>query len=136
MAKDLRKKKGGPIATGKFSVDESRMYLTAGIICFHIVPLFFVFMGEMGQQILVSVFLTTMNPLMIFAICTFHSCRLGFCFRFPLIMTLLGALSIVMYYNIFAQSVLTSAFLFGTVYLILCFASELLGGFLKKLIGG
>lgn len=135
MAKDL-KKKGGPIATGKFSVEASRSYIVAGIVSFHILPLFFVFMGEMGQQILVSLFLTTMNPLIIFAICTFHACRLGFCFKFPLIMTFLGALSIAMYYNIFAGSVLSSVFLFGIVYLILCFASELLGGFLKKIIGG
>lgn len=136
MAKDLKKKKGGPIATGKFSVDESRMYLMAGIICFHIVPLFFVFMGENGQMILLSVFLTTLNPLIIFSICTFHACRLGFCFKFPLIMAMLGALSIGMYYNAMSENLIPSVVLFFAVYIILCLASELLGGFLKKFIGG
>ena len=135
MARDLRKKKGF-IATHKFSVEESKSYIIAGIISFHILPLFFVFMGEAGQQILVTLFLTTMNPIIIFAICTFHACRLGFCVKFPLIMTFLGALSIAMYYNYLAGAVLTSTVIFGLVYLILCFASELLGGFLKWYIGG
>ena len=135
MARDLRKKKGF-IATHKFSVEESKSYLMAGIISFHILPLFFVFMGEAGQQILITLFLTTMNPLIIFSICTFHAFRLGFCVKFPLIMTFLGALSIAMYYNYLAGAVLTSTLIFGIVYLVLCFASELLGGFLKKFIGG
>lgn len=136
MAKKSLKEKRGPIATGKFSVEESKIYIVAAIICFHIIPLFFVFMGEMGQQILLSVFIATINPLIVFSICCFRACRLGFSFKFPLIMALLGGLSIGMYYNYLAEAVLTASVLFFLVYLILALASELLGGFLKKVIGG
>ena len=136
MAKKSLKKNNRPIETGKFSVETSKMYIAAGIICFHILPLFFVFLGETGQQILITVFLTSLNSLMLFCICMFQAFRLGFCFKFPLIMAVLSAASIAMYYNYLGEAALTSAVLFFIVYLVICFLAELLGGFLKKMIGG
>lgn len=137
MARRSLKKRSGPIATGKFSLEDSKMYVAAGLICFHILPLLFVFMGEAGQQILMSVFLTTLNPILVFCICCFHACRLGFCVKFPLIMGFVSALSIIMYYNGIANGMgLITFVLFLIVYMIFAFGSEAVGGFIKKLIGG
>lgn len=136
MAKKSLKKKSGVIAKEKFSMETSKMYVAAGIICFHILPLAFIFMGEAGQQILMTVFLATLNPLMIFCICLFHAFRLGFCFKFPLIMTVLSAMSVVMYHDYLDGGVLMAGMVFFIVYAVLCFVAELFGGFLKKLIGG
>ncbi|MDO5399206.1 MAG: hypothetical protein Q4G33_14910 [bacterium] len=137
MARKSLKKKGGPIATGKFSMDDSKMYVAIGLICFHILPLFFVFMGQAGQTILMTVFLTTLNPILIFCICCFHACRLGFCVKFPLIMGVVSSLSILMYYNGIAEGMgLITCVLFLIVYMIFSFGSEAVGGFIKKLMGG
>ena len=137
MARKSLKKKGGPIATGKFSLDDSRLYLIITIVCFHILPLFFVFMGQTGQQILMTVFLMTLNPILIFCICCFHACRLGFCFKFPALVGAISALSVVMYYNGIAEGMgLITLVLFLLVYMLFSFGSELVGGFIKKLIGG
>jgi hypothetical protein len=135
--KSLKKKDGGPIRTGKFSVDESRVYITAGIICFHILPLLFVFMGETGQQILLNLFLVIMNPMFLFCLCCFHACRLGFCVKFPLLMGVLSTLSVMMYYSgMDAKSKIITVFTMMIVYMVFAFCSELIGGFLKKVIGG
>lgn len=137
MARRSLKKRSGPIVTGKFSLEDSKMYVAAGLICFHILPLLFVFMGEAGQQILMTVFLTTLNPILVFCICCFHACRLGFCVKFPLIMGFVSALSIIMYYNGIADGMgLITFVLFLIVYMIFAFGSEAVGGFIKKLIGG
>lgn len=137
MARRSLKKRGGPIATGKFSVDDSKMYIAAGLICFHILPLFFVFMGAAGQTILMSVFLMTLNPILIFCICCFHGCRLGFCVKFPVMMGVISALSILMYYNGIAEGMgLITLVLFLIVYMVFSFGAEAVGGFIKKLIGG
>ena len=137
MSRKSLKKKGAPIATCKFSLDDSRMYICAGLICFHILPLLFVFMGETGQQILMTVFMTTLNPILIFCICCFHACRLGFCVKFPLLMGFVSALSIIMYYNGIADGMgLITFVLFLIVYMVFAFGSEAVGGFIKRLIGG
>lgn len=137
MANKLKKKGGGPIACSKFSLEESKMYVVATLICFHILPLLFVFWGETGQNILVSVFMLVLNPLLIFSVCCFHACRLGFCFKFPALSGALAALSILMYYDGIAPEMkLVSTFIALIVYLIIAFASELMGGFFKKMIGG
>lgn len=137
MARKSLKKSGGPIATGKFTVEDSKMYIAAGLICFHILPLLFVFMGENGQAILMQVFLMTLNPIMIFCINCFHGCRLGFCVKFPVMMGFISALSILMYYNGIAEGMgLVTLVLFFLVYVVMAFGAEAVGGFIKKLIGG
>ena len=145
MAKRDLRKKGGPIVTGKFNMEESRLYVMIGIIYFHIVPLVFVFMGGMGQQILQSIFLDKLNPIMIFCLCCFHATRLGFCFKFPGIISILSSLSLFMYYslgNVYGLGETNPGLgivifvMFTLVYVLFAFASELIGGFIKKLLGG
>ena len=137
MARRSLKRKSGPIATGKFSLDESKMYIAIGLICFHILPLFFVFMGESGQILLTQVFLMTLNPILIFCINCFHGCRLGFCVKFPVMMGFISAVSILMYYNGIAEGMgLVTLVLFLIVYMIFAFGAEAVGGFIKHLIGG
>lgn len=137
MARKSLKKKGGFIETSKFSMEDSKMYIAAGIICFHILPLFFVFMGEMGQTILWQVFWTMLNPILIFCICCFHGCRLGFCVKFPLITGIIAAMSVVMYYqSAEAVGMVAGVLISVGVYMILAFGAEAVGGFLKRVIGG
>lgn len=134
MARDLRKKRG-PIDTAKFSFEDSKTYLYAVAICFHILPLFFAF-TEWGQGMLTTVFWTTLNPILIFIICLVHGMRLGFCFKFPLITGVLSGVSPALYYAIFASSFLVGFFVSAVVYTVLALIAELFGGFVKKLIGG
>jgi len=145
MAKRDLRKKGGPIATGKFSMEDSKLYVIVGIIYFHILPLVFVFMGEMGRQILQSVFLDKINPIILFCLCCFHAVRLGFCFKFPGIISILSSLSLFMYYglgNVYGvgdshpELGFVIFLMFTIVYILFSFISELIGGFIKKVIGG
>lgn len=137
MAKKSLKRKNGFIEKGKFSIETSKMYIAAALICFHILPLFFVFMGETGQNILWQVFWTLLNPILIFCICCFHACRLGFCVKFPLITGILATMSVVMYYSSSEPSGMIAAALISIgVYMILAFGAEVVGGFLKRVIGG
>lgn len=137
MARKSLKKKRGFIETSKFSMEDSKMYIVAAIICFHILPLFFVFMGETGQTILWQVFWTLLNPILIFCICCFHACRLGFCVKFPLITGVLAIMSVIMYYqSAEATGMVAGVMISVGVYMILAFGAEAVGGLLKRMIGG
>lgn len=140
MAKKIRKglneKKGGIIVTGKFSIEEAKMYIAAALIMFHIIPLFFVFWGEMGRLLLLQIFMFMLNPLFIFCVNMFHAIRLGFSFKFVGIVAALSTLSIFMYYEVEPGMLFQTVFLCFCVYLIFAFVSEILGGMIKKLLGG
>ena len=67
MSKNRRKslKKEPVIPKTDFSFYESKIYIIATIIMFHIVPLVFVMMGENGQLLLLQFFLMMLNPMFI-----------------------------------------------------------------------
>ena len=67
MSKNRRKplKKEPVISKTDFSFYESKIYIIATIIMFHIVPLVFVMMGENGQLLLLQFFLMMLNPMFI-----------------------------------------------------------------------
>lgn len=128
-------KKSGIIATGKFSMETAKMYMAAALLTFHIVPLFFVFMGENGKAILLQMFLYMLNPILLFAIGFFYGVRNGFDFKFPLLFTVISTASVAMYYdfgdaNHFALALMLSL----CVYLIFAFVSTVVGGFVKKFL--
>ncbi len=64
MSKNRRKslKKEPVIPKTDFSFYESKIYIIATIIMFHIVPLVFVMMGENGQLLLLQFFLMMLKP--------------------------------------------------------------------------
>ena len=134
MAKDLKKKRG-PIETAKFSFEDSKTYLYAVAICFHIIPLFFTF-TQWGQGLLTYVFLDKLNNILLFIICLLHGMRLGACFKFPLITGVLAGLSPALYYAVFKSDFLLGFVWWGIVYCVMALISEFFGGFVKKLIGG
>ena len=87
MSKNRRKplKKEPVISKTDFSFYESKIYIIATIIMFHIVPLVFVMMGENGQLLLLQFFLMMLNPMFIALSGLIYGIKQGFNFKFPLL---------------------------------------------------
>ena len=135
MKKNPLKKQTGIIVRGDFSLDSAKYYIVAALIMFHILPLFFVFMGENGQVILATVFMLTLNPIFLFAVGFFYAVRNGFDFKFPLMLTVIAAASLLMYYGYgAAENAIMTLLVTGITYLILAYGSAVLGGFVKKFL--
>lgn len=125
----------GIIRRGEFSMDDSKTYIIATIVMFHIVPLFFVMMGENGEAILLQFFLMMLNPMFIAITGLIYGIKKGFNFKFPIFMAIIAAVSIPMYYSFeAAQFLLTTTLIEMLVYAIFSFASTVIGGFVKKLM--
>ena len=131
------KKIGSFLPVSKFSMENAKLYVIAVIICFHILPMIFVFMGPTGQSVLLNMFMFMINPMLIFGISFFYGVRLGFEWKFPLIFGILSTASIVMYYNFSDMNyLLLSAILCAVVYTLFAYLFALFGAFVKKLMGG
>lgn len=131
------KKNGSLLPTAKFSMENAKLYLAAILICFHILPMIFVFMGPTGQSVLLNMFMFMVNPMLIFGISFFYGVRIGFEWKFPLISGILATASIVMYYNFDSMNYLIlSAMLCAIVYTLFAYLFVLFGAFIKKLLGG
>ena len=140
MAKKLRKSLNEDnhiIKRGKFEMETAKMYLVISLLVFHIAPLIFVFMGPVGLATLMNVFLYTVNVIFLFGIGIFYGIRIGFNFKFPLVMLVVSILSYVFYYNsaaLFTDAnhyVATGVITF-IVYAVFSFFSVALGGWLKR----
>lgn len=138
MSKKARRKKIKPegiVRTNDFSVDDSKVYLIAAIVMFHIVPLFFVMMGENGQLLLLQFFLMMLNPMFIAITGLIYGIKKGFNFKLPLFIAIIAAVSIPMYYHFENAGYLMQTFLIETiVYMIFAFAATFVGGFVKKIL--
>ena len=125
------------IRRGKYSTEESKVYLIVAIIVFHILPLMFVFMGEAGAIIMQTTLLYTVNVLFLFGIGTFYGIRIGYNFKFPLILTVISFMSYIIYYSsgyIFESIyyyVMTGVITF-IVYALFSFFSTAFGGWAKR----
>lgn len=129
------KKETGSIVKGSFGLDSAKYYIVAALIMFHILPLFFVFMGENGQVILATVFMLTLNPIFLFGVGFFYTIRNGFDFKFPLILTVIAAASLMMYYGYAAaENAVITLLVTGITYLVISYVSSLLGGFVKRFL--
>ena len=118
-------------------MENAKLYLAAILICFHILPMIFVFMGPTGQSVLLNMFMFMVNPMLIFGISFFYGVRIGFEWKFPLISGILATASIVMYYNFDSMNYLIlSAMLCAIVYTLFAYLFVLFGAFIKKLLGG
>lgn len=129
------KKKNDIVVTGRFAMDSAKMYIVAAILMFHIIPLFFVFMGENGRVILAQFFMYTLNPIFLFAVGFFYSIRNGFDWKFPLLLTVISTISIVMYYDFeTAYNVALGFSVSLCVYAVFAYLSSVLGGFVKRFL--
>lgn len=127
------KKRNGLVITGKFEMEKSRIYIMISLLMFHIAPLFCVFMGETGKSFL-PILMIVLNPIFLFMIGLFYAVRNGFDWKFPLITTVLSAISIVMYYDFETiYNAVLSFMVFICVYAIIVFVATVLGGILRRM---
>lgn len=137
MSKNRRKslKKKPVIQKTDFSFYESKVYIIATIIMFHIVPLVFVMMGENGQLLLLQFFLMMLNPMFITLSGLIYGIKQGFNFRFPLFMAIIAMVSIPMYYQFAtAANLVMTTIIMGVVYTIFSFVATIIGVFVKRLL--
>lgn len=136
--RNLKKKNKGPVATGKFSMETAKPYIAAALVFFHIVPLAFVFVPG-GKDILLGVLCMTLNAPVTFGMAGVNAFKTGFNFKYPLLLTLISAASILMYYDgaggISAEWTLPFAALMGIVYAVMAFLGGLLGGIVRRIMG-
>lgn len=136
--KDRRKrlvKKESAIAKNEFSVDDSKVYIIATIVMFHIAPLVMAMLGENGQMLLLQTFLLMLNPIFISLAGLIYGIRKGFNVKFPLFMGIIAAASIPMYYKLDTlEYVIQTTVIMGIVYLIFAFAATAVGAFLRKFL--
>ncbi|MCD8390438.1 MAG: hypothetical protein LUD03_01170 [Firmicutes bacterium] len=144
MARKLGRRLGEDthiIKRGEFSLETAKMYIAATIVVFHIIPLIFVFMGDTGIQILINIFLFTINIIAIFAIGLFYGVRIGFNFKFPLVMTVISILSYFFYYSststtidigTYAVNYIATGMIVLIVYAVFSYVSTIIGGWLKR----
>ncbi len=133
--KTLVKKEDALIRKSEFSIDNSKIYIILTIVMFHILPLFFVMMGDNGQMLLLQTFLMMLNPMFIALAGLIYGIKRGFNFKFPLFMTVIAVISIPMYYKFDGGAfMLQTTFIMGIVYIVFAVAAAVIGGFIKKLL--
>lgn len=136
--KDRRKKlvkKESMIAKNEFTMDDSKIYIIATIIMFHILPLIMALMGESGQLLLLQTFLMMLNPIFIAIAGLIYGIRKGFNVKLPLFMGIIALASIPMYYKLDTlEYVVQTTLVMGIVYLIFAFASTAIGALLRKFL--
>ncbi len=138
MSKKNRRKtlqKESRIQRGNFSVDDSKIYIIASIIMFHIVPLFFVIMGENGQLLLLQFFLMMLNPMFIALTGLIYGIKKGFNGKFPIFMAIVAFVSIPMYYNFENTGYMVqTTVIMAVVYIIFSYIATVIGGFVKNML--
>lgn len=138
MSKKNRRKtlqKESRIQRGNFSVDDSKIYIIASIIMFHIVPLFFVIMGENGQLLLLQFFLMMLNPMFIALTGLIYGIKKGFNGKFPIFMAIVAFVSIPMYYNFENTGyMMQTTVIMAVVYIIFSYIATVIGGFVKNML--
>jgi hypothetical protein len=126
-------KKEGIIRTSEFNSDDSKIYIIATLIMFHIVPLIFIAFGEVGKAMYSQAFYLSANVLFISITGVIYGLKKGFNFKFPIIMAALAILSLIFYGDFAKEAALAGRFLIGCVYVIWAYVATVIGGFLKKL---
>ncbi len=136
MSKKKRRKtvkKEEIIRRGKFTIDDSKLFVIALIVMFHIAPLLFVFMGENGQLLLMTYFLVQLNPLFIAVTGLIYGVKKGFNMKFPIIMAVFAAVSVPMYYQFDSAQYMTQTIIIETiVYVIFSYLATAVGAFVKR----
>lgn len=124
------------LPTTKFNLTDAKMFVVAALLCFHILPMIFVFMGEGGQSVLMNMFMLVLNPMFIFGTAFFYGAKLGFEWKFPLILGMLAAASLFMYYSFpNPNDLMESGTVCAVVYMMFSYAFAFAGAVFKKLTG-
>ncbi len=139
MARNDLNKQGGILEHGSFSFENSKLYITALILLFHVLPLAFIGSGEMGRAVLNTYGMIMFNPLIIVILMIIYGIKVGFNFKMPLLCILLSTASVPMYYefaNDVSQGVLYYPLISTTISLILysvcTFISLCVGALIKR----
>ena len=97
--KKNNKDRAGLIVRSAFRADAAKIYILTAMIAFHIVPLVLALAGKTAHAYINSVLMFYFDPLIVFALLLIYGIRIGFNYKMPLIVTLLAAISTIMYYN-------------------------------------
>ncbi len=134
-------KHSGIMERGKFSFESAKLYITALILLFHVLPLAFIGSGEIGKALFNTYGMMMLNPLFIAIIMIIYGVKVGFNFKMPLLCILAATVSIPMYHDIavnyemgilYQHMVATAIALI--VYTIDSFISLFIGAFIKHII--
>lgn len=121
------------IVRAAFTAENSKLYVLATIILFHVVPFVLALCGDIGKQILTNLMMFYLNPMIVFATLLVYGLRVGFNGKMPLVVTLFASASIVMYYSIaadLAHYVLAFMLAFCT-FAVMAFLGAIIGAFMK-----
>ena len=141
MSKKDRRRSGKkigakPLPRVEFDVNSSKVYLLATLIIFHVIPLIFVAMqfimkdqNVMGMYMYFSIYF---NSMLVAAVGFVYGLKKGFNVKFPIIISVIAALSILFYGGYTPPETMNVLFAFGVTYALFAFGSVLLGAFLKK----
>ncbi|MBQ9599809.1 MAG: hypothetical protein IJP58_00965 [Clostridia bacterium] len=141
MSKKDRRKSGKkigakPLPRVEFDIDSSRSYLLATLLIFHVVPLIFIvmqlFMRDQNIMGMYLYFAIYFNSMLVAAIGFIYGLKKGFNVKFPIVISIIAALSIVFYGGYLISETFNVLFAFGITYALFAFGSVLLGAFLKK----
>lgn len=137
MSKKNRRKttvqKNPVIPTSTFTADDSKVYIIATMIMFHILPLIFICFGTEGKGML-SMSYFTINPIFLSITGLIYGLKKGFNIKFPFVMAVLSILSIFMYGTFTNVAQETATVVIETItYTSFSYAAVIIGALLKKL---
>ena len=125
-----------PIPRVEFDTSDSKVYIIATLIIFHIVPLVFVLlhliMPESHFMDLYTQFAIYFNSSLLAVIAFLYGIKKGFNFKLPFFISVIAILSIIFYMNYMPSQTLPMMFAFGLVYVLFSFIGILVGAYLKR----
>lgn len=119
------------ISRNTYSTDDSKMYIIATIIMFHILPLIFKAFHEEGEA-LYAMFYLMGNNIFLALTGLIYGLKKGFNFKFPLIMSVLAMLSVIFYNSFAKETAFMFCVIYTIVYTIISFVFTPCGAFVKR----
>ena len=125
-----------PLPRVEFDASDSKIYILATLIIFHIVPLVFVLlhftMPESHFMDLYTQFAIYFNSSLLAVIAFLYGIKKGFNFKMPFFISLIAVLSIIFYVNYMPSQTMPMLFAFGLVYVLFSFVGILVGAYFKR----
>lgn len=125
-----------PFPRVEFSTSDSKVYMIATLVIFHIVPLVFVLMNftmpDTNFMALYTQFAIYFNSSLLAIIAFLYGIKKGFNFKMPIIISVIAILSIIFYAEYMINQTLPMMFAFGFVYVLFSFVGILIGAYLKR----
>ncbi len=119
----------------EFNTYDSKAYILATLIIFHIVPLVFVGLTFAMKQNLMSLytqFAIYFNSSLLAVIAFLYGIKKGFNLKLPFFISVIAILSIVFYVEYMPSQALHMLFAFGLVYVLFSFIGILIGAYIKR----